>query len=123
FYILKSCILKILQRPYHLPAVWVTFWIEVLVNYILGMTVRPVINSLSFFIFYNLFFLGKNRVCNRIDKIAKFICFCPDHFFHSVIWYCLEIIGPVAAGRPVCTGTSNSCAKFIKTTGAKVFRF
>src|SRR5690606_40561177 len=99
------------------------FRIKILVNYILGVTVRPVINPLSFLIFYYLFLLGKNRLGNGIDKISKFIGFGPDHFFQGVVWYRLEIIGPVAAGRTIGSATTYTGTQFVKTSLAQVFRF
>jgi len=106
--ILQGGILKIFQTSNNLPVIRMIFWVKVSVYHIKSMTVWAVIYSLSLFIFYNLFFLGQDGFCNRINKEAKFIGFGPDHFFKRITGNSLKIIGSVSASRSIGSGTTNS---------------
>src|SRR5690606_12918474 len=102
---------------------WVVGRVHIFVNYIVNMPVWRVIITLTFFVFYYLFFLFYNRLSNGINKETKFVGFGPNHFFEVILWNRLEIIGAVAAGAAVSARTPNAAAHHIKPAPTQVFRF
>ena len=120
-YIFEGSMFKISHFSNHFPAVRMIRGIKIFINNIIGKTVRSIIFSLSFFVWYYVLLDTKGMLCNWINKIPHSIGFKPQYFSQCIFWKHFKISGYIPFSKTIIVAP-DAFNDLIKSSGRDVFR-
>ena len=109
-YIINGGIHQILHLTDYGPAVWMPLGKCIFQDQSIIVSIRRVVDTLSFFIHNDILLIGKCRLRNSIFQVAHPVGFKPQGHFKCIFWYHL-IIDRVVITRPAIELSSCSLNK------------
>ena len=91
-------ILQIVERADNLPVVRMVLRARGLIDHVIRVSVRNVIDGLPLLVLYHLLLFREYGLGHCVNEPAQLVGFCPEHFLERIFGHRLKIICPVAVG-------------------------